>query len=226
MFSKSIVHSSKHLRMPATSRLLYYDLGMYADDDGYCEWYPVLQMTGGKMQDLDVLKANSLIQVFDNEVLIVSDWKENNLIRSDRYQKSRFTGKYGSVENLNLGIPNDNQMDTQVRLGQGRIENTPQGRVSADKKPENQGFEEWWALYPKKVGKHEAIKSWNKIPSLDGELLARITDATTAQAKSAQWRKNHGAYIPYPATWLNGKRWEDEVEASEELTAPSTTVIK
>jgi hypothetical protein len=27
---------------------------------------------------------------------------------------------------------------------------------------------------------------------------------------SADWTKNNGQYIPLPATYLNGRRWEDE----------------
>lgn len=120
MFSKTIVQSSRFLRMPATSRLLYYDLGMHADDDGYCEWYPVLQMSGAKEQDMEVLQANKLVTVFDTEVLLIKDWKENNQIRSDRYTPSRFLEKY-STEPLQLGIPLGNQMETQVRLGKVRL---------------------------------------------------------------------------------------------------------
>ena len=46
MFSKSVINSARFLRMPQTSRLLYYDLGMAADDDGIVEAYTVLRMTG------------------------------------------------------------------------------------------------------------------------------------------------------------------------------------
>ena len=30
------------------------------------------------------------------------------------------------------------------------------------------------------------------------------------------WQKENGKYIPYPSTWLNNKRWEDEFETEEE----------
>lgn len=121
MFSKHIVHSSRLLRLPPTCRLLYYDLGMCADDDGYCEWFPVLQMTGAKQSDLEMLAAMKMVAVFDDEVLMIRDWKENNLIRSDRYVPSRYISKYGLTEPMQLGIPLGNQMDTQVRLGKDSI---------------------------------------------------------------------------------------------------------
>ena len=37
--------------------------------------------------------------------------------------------------------------------------------------------------------------------------------AIEAQKKSPQWTKDGGQFIPHPATWLNGKRWEDQVTA-------------
>lgn len=121
MFSKEIVQSSRFLRLPPTCRLLYFDLGMSADDDGYCEWYPVIQMTGSKEADLEVLARAGLIHVFDGEVLVIKDWKTNNLIRSDRYQASKHLAKYGSAEPLQLGlpsgIPSGNHPQPQDRLG-------------------------------------------------------------------------------------------------------------
>ena len=45
--------------------------------------------------------------------------------------------------------------------------------------------------------------------------------ALAEQKKSKDWTKDGGQYIPYPATWLNGKRWQDELEpAAPEPGAP------
>lgn len=116
MFSKSITNSSKFLKMPVSSRLLYYDLGMNADDDGFVEHFMVLRMTGATEQDLGVLELNGLIRVFDENVLWIKDWKENNYIRNDRYQPSKYIAMY----NLDtIGIPNDCQL---VSTGKDRLE--------------------------------------------------------------------------------------------------------
>lgn len=122
MFSKEIVQSSRFLRIPPTCQLLYFHLGMSADDDGYCEWYPVIQMTQAKDADLEILAKAGLVHVFDVEVLVIKDWKVNNLIRSDRYTPSKYLAKYGSGEPLQLGIPLDNQTQPQVRLGKVRLD--------------------------------------------------------------------------------------------------------
>lgn len=68
------------------------------------------------------------------------------------------------------------------------------------------GFEEFWQSYPKKVGKDAASKSWVKTK-------ARIDDVLKAlewQKESDQWRRNDGQYIPNPATYLNQGRWQDQ----------------
>ena len=94
MFSKTITNSSKFLKMPMTSRLLYYDLGMNADDDGFVEHFMVLKMTGATEQDLGVLELNGLIKILDENVLWISDWKENNYIQKDRYTPSNYLQIY------------------------------------------------------------------------------------------------------------------------------------
>lgn len=119
MFNKSITNSSKFLKMPMSSRLLYYDLGMNADDDGFVEHFMVLRMTGASEQDLGVLELNGLIKIFDDNVLWIRDWKENNYVRTDRYIPS----KYLSVYNLDtIGIPLVDAGQVRLELGQDSIE--------------------------------------------------------------------------------------------------------
>ena len=107
MFNKSITNSSKFLKMPMSSRLLYYDLGMNADDDGFVEHFMVLRMTGATQQDLGVLELNGLVKVFDDNVLWIKDWKENNYIQKDRYQPSKYLQMYNldtiCIQNVDTG---------------------------------------------------------------------------------------------------------------------------
>ena len=72
-----------------------------------------------------------------------------------------------------------------------------------------QGFDEFWAVYPKKVGKQAALKTWSKLDP-DAELTKTIVAAVEYQRSTAQWQSENGRYIPNPATWLNQGRWEDE----------------
>lgn len=73
-------------------------------------------------------------------------------------------------------------------------------------------FERFWSAYPRREGKGEAWKAWQKrkapVPAIEG-ILAAITKAQS----SAQWIKDGGQFIPHPSTWINQRRWEDEVKA-------------
>lgn len=68
-------------------------------------------------------------------------------------------------------------------------------------------FEQFWAAYPRKVGKKDALKAFKKVKVSVDVLIA----AVERQKQGQQWMKDDGQYIPNPATWLNQERWEDEV---------------
>lgn len=126
MFSKTITNSSRFLMMPQSAQNLYFHLGMNADDDGYCEHFTVMRMTESKPDDLKILHAKEFVKVFDDKVLVILDWHENNYIRSDRYNESKYLEIYkDEIKKISYGIPDDNQKDdkrdTQVRLGKDNI---------------------------------------------------------------------------------------------------------
>lgn len=70
-------------------------------------------------------------------------------------------------------------------------------------------FKVFWKAYPRKSGKGGAEKAWKKIAPSQ-KLFDEIMAALDAAKKCDQWKKDNGQFIPYPATWLNQKRWEDE----------------
>ena len=82
-----------------------------------------------------------------------------------------------------------------------------------DEKPatHEHDFAQFWSAYPRKIGKGAAEKSWSKI-KMDDALFKTVLDAVESQKKSNQWKRDNGQYIPNPSTWLNQKRWEDELD--------------
>jgi hypothetical protein len=80
---------------------------------------------------------------------------------------------------------------------------SPEGRVD--------GFEDFWTEYPRKVSKQDAITAWKKLKP-DGNLLDDIMTGLMKHKNSDQWNRDDGRYIPYPATWLNKRKWEDEIQ--------------
>lgn len=75
-------------------------------------------------------------------------------------------------------------------------------------------FNTFWLAYPKKKGKKGARKAWGKL-NPDRKLLHKMLAAVEEQKQTAQWKKGDGQFIPYPATWLNGELWEDEVTEAD-----------
>ena len=69
-------------------------------------------------------------------------------------------------------------------------------------------FDKFWASYPKKVAKADARKAWLQTKDVRPD-IAKLLCAITAACKTEQWMKSGGSFIPYPATWLRGERWDD-----------------
>ena len=83
------------------------------------------------------------------------------------------------------------------------------GAGKAPAEPQQAHFDDFWASYPKKVGKAEALKAWKRLKP-DKDLRERIAAAVAAAKGSYQWSRENGRFIPNPATWLNQGRWDDE----------------
>ena len=200
MFNKSITNSSKFLKMPMSSRLLYYDLGMNADDDGFVEHFMVLRMTGATQQDLGVLEINGLVKVFDDNVLWIKDWKENNYIQKDRYVPS----KYLAIYNLDTICIQD------VSTGKDSIgKNSIDNNIYVAPKPDlEKEFEELWHLYPKKVGKKDALRHYIKSRK-NNTSYELILEGIKKYNEYINNSKTPIKYVKDGSTWFNQESWND-----------------
>jgi hypothetical protein len=68
-------------------------------------------------------------------------------------------------------------------------------------------FAEFWTYYPKKKDKQQALKAWNK----QKPDIVAVKKALIHQKKSEEWTKQNGQFVPYPSTYINRRRWEDEL---------------
>lgn len=77
------------------------------------------------------------------------------------------------------------------------------------------GWSDFYEAYPRKEAKADAIAVWNRLkPS--SELLAAILVDIAKRLELQLWSKADMRHIPLPATYLNAKRWEDELEQPHE----------
>ena len=131
MFSADIVSSDAFLDMSTSTRELYFQLGMYADDDGFVNPKKIMRMVGASEDDLKVLLVKRFLLTFESGVVVIKHWLIHNLIRADRYKETMYLNEKRSLkinenksytELATIGKPNGNQMATQVRLGKVRID--------------------------------------------------------------------------------------------------------
>ncbi len=210
MFAKTIIGSGRFLQMPATSRLLYYDLGMEADDDGIVEAIRVMRATGATEDDLKILCAKGFVRVLNKELVsLICDWKTNNYIQKDRYHKSVYAQLIAdkppesAVPTTALDPPgtdtecihDGSDLDTEciqpvsnpypeVRLGKDSIrENTEIANAISESKPQ--------AVSNKpdavsKVPYEQIVSLYHRLCPSFGRL--RMVEGKRKQAIAARWR--------------------------------------
>ena len=136
MFSPDIVSSEEFLDMPVSSRELYFQLGMNADDDGFIQPKIIMRIIRATDDDLKVLLSKRFLLRFQSGVVVIKHWLIHNMIRQDRYKPTRFQDEkktlqikenkaYTDKKSLlaTNGLQNGNQMAPQVRLGKVRLVN-------------------------------------------------------------------------------------------------------
>jgi hypothetical protein len=70
-------------------------------------------------------------------------------------------------------------------------------------------FQDFYSLYPRKMGRKEAERSWNRLtPAQQAECL----EAMPNYIKYWKIKQTQKDFIPYPATFLNQERWTDEID--------------
>lgn len=95
----------------------------------------------------------------------------------------------------------------EIKIDTKKDDNTINNTTNKEVKEKN--FAMFWKAYPRKINKANALKTFNKI---DVKLFDTIMIALENHKKCEQWTKDNGKYIPHASTWLNAKRWEDELE--------------
>ena len=102
----------------------------------------------------------------------------------------------------NSKIANNQQVNQHVTTYKNKRKNKDSSALVS-------AFESFYLAYPKKRDRRNAEKAWSKLnpsPELQQIILTAI------ERQLQDWQRDNGKFIPYPATWLNGRRWEDEIQ--------------
>lgn len=155
---------------------------------------------------LDLANSGSILlyDVGGESYFCFPNWADHQRIQTKR---SKFPAPSdGILKNPTVSHGESPPKSNPIRIQNPNPNPNSRGRAESD-------FEAFWNAYPRKVGKQKAFEAFKKVTVP----LETLLGAVEAQKKSAQWTKNDGQFIPHPATWLNGKRWEDQLPADKSI---------
>ncbi len=141
---------------------------------------------------------------------------------NDKKQKASDAGKASAKRRVNAGSTDVKKTSTSVEKIQTDVQLTKNQEPRTNTPPTPKGggkrFEEFWTAWPKNDRKQDKVKcarKW-KSESLD-DLADRILSDIAIKEKTEKWR---GGFVEAPLVYLNGRRWEDGVEASSQAGIP------
>jgi hypothetical protein len=227
ILSKRISRSSKIASLSSdTSRMFYSWLIPYLDVEGRLEADPkllkaditplldhitpkVIQNILTELHDIGLIK---LYIIEERQYLQLIKFNENQKnLRKDREAPS-------IIPEVPANIPL-NSGDAPAKCGHKiKIKRSLSLReVKINTCANGNEFARLWKLYPKKKSIGQAEKAFSKI-NPDEQLLDLMLSKIEQAKKSEEWIKEKGRYIPYLATWLNAKGWEDEETQTHPLS--------
>lgn len=234
MFAKTIIDSDAFLDMPVTARLLYYDLSMRADDDGFVNSpKKIMRMIGASQDDINILIFRKFIIPFDNGIVVIKHWRIHNYIRKDTYNETPYIEQKAMLEldeNKSYRLINQEQFEarqlsvddssTQVRLGKNRlgknsIDNNKKKETSSSKEDsvskENVDYEEVKNLF------NSICKSYPKIRSITDKrkkhIKTRLSKYTLDDFKEAFNKMENSEFMKGNVTnWRASFDWIIESE--------------
>ena len=216
--------------IPASAKLLYAELSSLTNERGYCFASNAYFAANFSMTDtsvrrllkaladrgfirIDVLRDKKTNQVKERKIYVGLNPAASAPPSAQNCAESAQKSAEGSAQNCSdLIMYNNKNNNNNPPI-------SPQGEERADY------FEIFWSRYPKKRNKTAARRAWNKLKP-DEQLCRVMDEALRVQMRSEEWQRDGGRYIPYPASWINGRRWEDEEPLSPQATAPSKAPSK
>ncbi|HEL1541869.1 TPA: DnaD domain protein [Streptococcus suis] len=178
MFSKEITTSDHFVDMPQSTQLLYFHLGMEADDEGFIGNARMLSRAyGANSDDLKLLQAKGFIIIFESGVTVVKDWNLNNQIRKDRLKPTIYQAEKGLLILDNTGVYQlDNQMTTKPRPNDNQMTTKCPHRLGKDRRGEYR-IDEDREDTPSLVAISEIYQS--KIGVIDGDQFQQLAEYVT-----------------------------------------------
>ena len=240
MISPDIHTDAKYIQLSYEGRLLFTGMFNFADDEGIfennplemkCKVFPADSIT------LELIKncINSMIELTllekgENKLLRYKNW--HNYQKISHPSPTKYIFKLASRED-SVNPPEDSvspplalSEDSERTPSQYSIDsidksslnsvdkNNKEVKENSSKKTKTQllkeefTFDRFYELYPRKIKKD---KAFNPFKNIAAKHLKAVFDGLNAYI--VYWRDAEVdlAHIPYPATWLNAKQWNDDI---------------
>lgn len=185
------------------------------------KWYIKRLSTPGKHSNYPILIDKYEVKVGEKVGLRLNARKSRNE-RSLCYEKNGTRlgeGELGVMpvgeELVEVGVFGGSQTDQKAAssppLLKKEKENEKKKRKNTAQALPSPLFYVFWSSYPRKVGKPAARQAWNRLHLRKNAPLEpqKLMDGLERWKQTEQWQKEGGNFIPYPATFLNQRRWED-----------------
>lgn len=201
------------------ARLLYIGMWCEADREGRFAWKPnTLKLRYLPADDIqiyslcdEIVNAGLVVKYGDGMAFIPSFSKHQSINPREAASTLPAPDEYSNSYSPRVTDASLTVTDAQRGRKEGK-----ESLCSSDDEQLNSSFEQFWSAYPKKQAKQDAAKAFRSA-KLKPEQLQTILQDIQRRRASADWMKDGGQFIPLPATYLRGKRWED---------SPSLSIVK
>jgi hypothetical protein len=194
----------KIIELQPISRLCFIGLWNFCDDNGVhknnakvikAEIFPADDMSIKDIEKIvnDLLECG-LLEISEDDLLLrMRNWNIYQKINRPQPSTLVFTERSLNVH----GTVTPNRIEKNI------IEDS-NGQT-------DELFEEFYSLYPRKVQKERAKRSFKKLST-----TIKVTAIESLKKHIENWsiKRVEKEFIPHPASWINGRSWKDELETN------------
>lgn len=212
MLCLSTANSNGRLETKINEVIIPYDIKKIVRDCRYFDYDTVVVA-------LELYKKLGLIYETDDKILkltgyesmVGSESASKSAIKKREY-RAKLKEKNNTEDNIEdkkgTNCPTENR-DKSIEYRDKNIDIEKKKNIIKEK------FETFWKEYPKKISRAKAL-AWFEKNCPDDITFNLMLNKLKMFKQTTQWQKDNGQFIPYATTWLNQKRWEDELDFVEE----------